>query len=161
MLRASVALLWMWSQMLTGEVRSGGKEDAPSPSLSYDIVGDHALSAAEMSAVEGAYRRALVVLLSDARDPESPLALAEALELPPGKSREDAARALLTEHLQRPSSSIRLCLDRATGLPLPEQEVDFERQWVFLLDMPSFADHYFWIVVDKDEEQAAAVYGFN
>lgn len=141
---------------MTSQMAIGQDREIPLQELTMTLPRSTQLSASEAESLELSYQKALDLILSDSRDPESPLALAQTLGLSKTRQRE-----LLCEHLQRPSTRLRLYLGPESGLPLPDAGEDPRKEWIFLLDMPSFSDHYFWIVIDKSNRERARIYGFN
>ncbi len=109
---------------------------------------------------EEATEEALRLVLSDSSSPESPLAIVRACFGAKALS-DKAARLLLKEQLEKSSTRFSLYTGTEENIPSPEFGEDPEANWIFLLEIPSLSDHYFWIVINKKRERASSVYGFN
>lgn len=115
---------------------------------------------------EAAVREAMQSFLNDARDSESPLALSlgmafdEARQdwqepVPPAVMRR--AREILIDHLDRPTTTLRLLKVDET----PEHGESVSANWIFLVRIRDLSDHLQWAVVDRAGQKGTNNYGFN
>ena len=113
---------------------------------------------------------ALVNLMYDSRDEESPLANARyALELLSKESHQKKwlsperirhVRYFLKRKLQKQSTKLRLVTSFDSEAS-PERGESTKLNWVFHLVIPSLSDHQYWVIVPKSSYLQPYNYGFN
>ncbi len=118
-----------------------------------------------------ALQRAILSLLNDANDVESPRALTmEVFGLDPAT--DPTAAGQIDEKLRQYLNTGRIGLlpeydpnDEASweNLPynIPENRESVSANWIFVCSLPDLSDHIFWVIVDRAGEMAAYNYGFN
>ena len=107
---------------------------------------------------------AMTSFLTDDDDIESPLGIASFVaeatwteDNPEGQTFEEATRAALIDHLNRPTASISLVPIGQTA----EHGEPVDANWVFFLTIDELSDHLYWAIVDRQGVVATYNYGFN
>jgi len=125
-------------------------------------------------------KKALICLLKDASDTESPLAIArQAIEDRARthgdrftfKGSKDKADALLRQCLLDPNALFALVpmegkadayVDRTdTRILRPQGGEKLDKNWLFFVTLPKLSDHTYWVVVGRNSHDKTYVYGFN
>ena len=107
--------------------------------------------------IEAALSRAFGLIMSDIRDPETPLSIIM------GDLQGD--HTTLRHHLNQNGTTLTLVpanvhpTDDVYWHP-PEYGESIDAHWVFHLQVPSLSDHQFWVIVPRDGT-IGYVYGFN
>jgi hypothetical protein len=129
-------------------------------------------SAASIVSLAKATQQALALILDEYSYGEVPLNLAahgwsetvgELLSVPLTQKQKLASAQFLRQELNDSHTSLSLFLGvTVRGLVYPpEQGEKYDKNWIFVLRIPSLSDHIYWIVVDKKGEIPPFVYGFN
>lgn len=141
--------------------------------LRYDfppdyIVGQEALPGNRLS-FSNALRSALHTILTSHSERDSPRFLIGNIfgwfsEQDPGA--EDLITKKLYEFLQSGQLSLLPNLDWDNediefDFNPPEERESAELNWIFTLYLPTLSDHLYWIIIPRDGESEAYVYGFN
>lgn len=149
-------LLFVWGLLWVCTARAHFqdlKAEAGMPNLSITFSTSELLEQARQysSNITGyeALKIALQVLLTDSDSPETPLSLFS-------EAGEDVLLGLNR-------SSAELFLVHADNLDRfkPEHGESIQHSWIFCLSLPDFSDHLYWIVVERNGNRPAYVYGFN
>ncbi len=117
---------------------------------------------------ELAFKLAMTSFMNDNDDWESPLALAieDAYDIfdeegnfnPTQEQLVEKGKEILFSVLNDPATTISLL--SLSDYP-PERCETVSENWIFLLDMSKYSDHYHWAIVDRLGKEPAYNYGFN
>ncbi|WP_445384199.1 hypothetical protein ACT6NV_09315 [Robiginitalea sp. IMCC44478] len=116
-----------------------------------------------------ALHTALKTVLTSNSNRESPrIIISEGMGLRPKENVEDETKVVKQLHEFLLSGKLILLplvdwenRDQDFGFFPPEEGESAQENWVFYLSLPTLSDHLFWIIVPRDGQSEAYVYGFN
>ncbi|MEZ5043070.1 MAG: hypothetical protein R2828_24450 [Saprospiraceae bacterium] len=116
-----------------------------------------------------AFRMALDTILTDGKNAESPRnIIIEVYGLFQGEVEEVEAKiqANIRAHLRSGTLSLLPNIDwsdrdKDYDFNPPENGETAEDNWIFGLSLPDLSDHFYWIIIDRRQQNNPYIYGFN